>query len=109
MPTVNVTVQHEAGLHARPLAKFVKLAKSYDATIEVTNLTRSQGPVSGVSPVKLLLLAVVSGHELQISAKGPQADEALAALNTLVINNFEGDERGNVLDHRPGRDGQALV
>jgi phosphotransferase system HPr (HPr) family protein len=86
MPTVNVTVQHEAGLHARPLAK------SYDVTIEVTNLTRRQGPVSGVSPVKLLLLAVVSGHELQISAKGPQADEALAALNTLVINNFEGDE-----------------
>jgi phosphotransferase system HPr (HPr) family protein len=92
MSVVTVTVQHEAGLHARPLTKFVKCAKSYDATIEVTNLTRGKGPVNGVSPVKLMLLAVLQGHELQISADGPQADEALQALRALVVNNFEGGD-----------------
>lgn len=92
MSTVTVTVTHEAGLHARPLAKFVKLAKGYDAEIEVTNLTRGKGPVNGASPVKLMLLAVLQGHELEISAQGPQADEALQALETLVVNNFEGDD-----------------
>jgi phosphocarrier protein FPr len=92
MSVVTVTIHHDAGLHARPLAKFVKLAKQFDATIEVTNLTRGKGPVSGTSPVKLLLLAALQGHELQLVATGPQADEALRALQTLVINNFEGEE-----------------
>ena len=92
MSEVIVTIQHEAGLHARPLAKFVKVAKQYDATIEVTNLTRGKGPVNGASPVKLLLLAALQGHALQIVATGPQADEALMALQTLVMNNFEGEE-----------------
>lgn len=92
MSEVTVTIHHEAGLHARPLAKFVKLAKQFDAAIEVTNVTRGQGPVNAASPVKLLLLAALQGHELKISATGPQADEALHALQTLVINNFEGDE-----------------
>ncbi|CUS03746.2 protein of unknown function [Candidatus Promineifilum breve] len=89
MSEVTVTIHHEAGLHARPLAKFVKVAKQYDAAIEVTNLTRGKGPVNGASPVKLLLLAALQGHELKISAGGPQADEALQALQTLVANNFE--------------------
>lgn len=92
MSVVTVTIQHEAGLHARPLAKFIKVAKQFDAAIEVTNLTRGKGPVNGASPVKLLLLAALQGHELQIVATGPQADEALQALEKLVVNNFEGDE-----------------
>lgn len=94
MPTINVTVAHEAGLHARPLAKFVKVAKGFDASIEVTNLTRGKGPVNGASPVKLMLLAVLQGHEIGISAEGPEADEALQALRQLVESNFEeGEER----------------
>lgn len=43
MAETTLTVQHEAGLHARPLAQFVKLARQYDATVEVTNLTREKG------------------------------------------------------------------
>lgn len=92
MSEITVTIHHEAGLHARPLAKFVKLAKQFDAAIEVTNLTRGKGPVNGASPVKLLLLAALQGHELQIFASGPQADEALQALQTLVMNDFEDGE-----------------
>jgi phosphocarrier protein FPr len=89
MSEITVTIHHAAGLHARPLAKFVKVVKSYDAAIEVSNLTRGKGPVNGASPVKLLLLAALQGHELKIAAAGPQAEEALNALKALVENNFE--------------------
>lgn len=92
MPSTVVTVEHEAGLHARPLSKFVKLAKGFDAKIEVSNLTRGNGPANGTSPVKLMLLAVLQGHQIEISAEGPQADEALRALETLVTSNFEAGE-----------------
>ena len=89
MAEITLTVQHEAGLHARPLAKFVKLVRQYEATVEVTNLTRGKGPVNGTSPLKLMLLAVLQGHEININASGPQADEVVAALEALITSNFE--------------------
>lgn len=36
-----------------------------------------------------MLLAVLQGHEITISATGPQANEAVAALQALVERNFE--------------------
>lgn len=88
MAELTLTIHHEAGLHARPLAQFVKTAKAYDAKVSVTNLTRGKGPVDGTSPVKLMLLAVLNGHEIRVTAEGNQADEVLAALNELVESNF---------------------
>ncbi|GJM39793.1 MAG: phosphotransferase [Ardenticatenaceae bacterium] len=89
MAEITLTIQHEAGLHARPLAQFVKLARQYDATIEVTNLTREKGPANGTSPLKLMLLAILKGHEIKIYAAGPQAEEAVVALEALIERNFE--------------------
>lgn len=34
-------------MSAWPLAQFVKSVKEYDAEVQVTNLTRGKGPVSG--------------------------------------------------------------
>lgn len=89
MPEFRLTVQHEAGLHARPLALFVKTANEYDAEIEVTNLTRGEGPANGKSPLTLLTLAVTQGSEILVKAHGPQENEALEALLQLVESNFE--------------------
>ncbi len=89
MPEIILTVNHEAGLHARPLSQFVKVVKSYsDTIVEVTNLTSGKGPSNGASPVKLLLLAVLSGHQIKIHAEGPQAEKVLQALKKLVEYNF---------------------
>ncbi|MEZ4511234.1 MAG: HPr family phosphocarrier protein [Chloroflexota bacterium] len=88
MAEVILTVQHEAGLHARPLAQFVKAAKQFDAKIQVTSLTRGKGPVNGSSPLHLLLLAVLQGHQIKIEAVGPEAEEAVAALKALVEADF---------------------
>ena len=88
MAILKTTIQHEAGLHARPLAQFVKTVKEYDAKVQVTNITRGKGPVSGASPVKLLLLAVLKEHEVEIEASGPQAEEVLVALDALIQDNI---------------------
>ena len=84
MPKITLTVTHEAGLHARPLAQFVKTTKAYEAEVKVTNLDRGKGPVNGASPVHLLMLAVLSGQQIEVEATGPQADDVLAALKSLV-------------------------
>ena len=88
MPKRTLTINHDAGLHARPLAQFVKVVKEHEAAVQVTNLTRGKGPVNGASPVQLLLLAVLSGHQIEVDATGQQAEEVLAALEKLVEGNF---------------------
>ena len=88
MADVTLTINHDSGLHARPLAQFVETAQGFNVNIEVTNVTRGKGPVNGASPVQLMLLAVLKGHEIKISASGPEAEAALAALTDLVTRNF---------------------
>jgi phosphotransferase system HPr (HPr) family protein len=88
MPIITLTIEHEAGLHARPLARFVKTVNEFDAEVQVTNLTREKGPMNGASPLSLLLLAVLNGHQIEVEADGLQAEEVLKALEDLVNNNF---------------------
>lgn len=88
MPELIIRIQHPAGLHARPLAQFVKTVKSYDASIQVYNLTTGKGPANGASPVYLMLLTVLQGHEIRLVADGPQAQEALQGLKALIESNF---------------------
>ena len=91
MPKTTLTVNHEAGLHARPLSKFVQTTKDFDAEVQVANLTGGKGPVNGSSPLQLLLLAVLQGHEIEIETSGNQAEELLEALVELVNSNFGED------------------
>ncbi len=88
MPKATLTINHEAGLHARPLSLFVKKVNEFDAEVQVKNITTGKGPVNGASPLNLLLLAVLNGHQIEIETTGNQADSLLSALEELVKNNF---------------------
>jgi len=88
MPNVLLTINHEAGLHARPLSQFVKTVNEFDTEVQVKNVSREKGPVNGASPLSMLLLAVLDGHQIEVEATGPQAEEVLIALEELVSNNF---------------------
>lgn len=83
-----VTISHDSGLHARPLAIFVRAAKGFTANIWVENLTTGKGPSNGKSPLELLMLAAQRGHHLRIRAEGTQGAAALDALVKLVEHDF---------------------
>lgn len=89
MPETTLTVRHEAGLHARPLAAFVRVARGFETPIEVFNVTSGKGPADGKSPVALLLLSVLTGHEIRIVAEGEDAEAAVKELSSLVESDFE--------------------
>lgn len=80
-----VTIRNKRGLHARASAKFVTLASSFDAAVEVTKDGTS---VCGTSIMGLMMLAAAPGDEIAISAKGIGAEAALAALINLVEDKF---------------------
>ncbi len=81
-----VLICNTKGLHARASAKFVTLASKFDAEVEVT---RDDTTVNGISIMGLLTLGAGPGSEIEISAKGPAAQEALAALVDLVSRGFD--------------------
>ena len=83
-----VTLENAHGLHARPAARFVQTAASFQADIQVSNLTRNKGPVTARSLNALATLAAVHGDEIRITASGPQAEQSLTALEELVAQNF---------------------
>ena len=84
----SVILQNQHGLHARPAARFVQMAASFDADIQVYNESKKKGPVSAKSLNALATLGAVQGIEIEISATGPQAQEAVQALEKLVRDNF---------------------
>jgi phosphocarrier protein len=86
--TRSITIVNQRGLHARAAAKFVKLAGQFDAEITVS---RSGQEVSGLSIMGLMMFAAGPGSEIELSARGAQADEALDALQELVESRFGED------------------
>ena len=80
-----VTIVNAKGLHARAAAKLAKLAVTFKSEITVA---RGDNAVSARSIMGLMMLAAGKGAEIELSAKGPDAEEALAALAALVAGGF---------------------
>jgi phosphotransferase system HPr (HPr) family protein len=85
----NLKVVHEVGLHARPASLFVKTASSFQSDIEISNVTGGKGPVDAKSVLLVLTLGVEQDCEIEITANGPDEQEAIAALTELIQSNFD--------------------
>jgi phosphocarrier protein len=80
-----VKIANRQGLHARPAAEFVKLAKSFEAEILAT---KEELEVNGKSILGLMMLAAECGSELTIRADGDDADAAVERLCALIADGF---------------------
>lgn len=81
-------ITNQRGLHARASARFVEIAEKFDAVIRVS---KDGHIVGGDSIMGLMMLAASKGSEIHVSANGPQADEALSAIKSLVEMRFGED------------------
>lgn len=84
--STTVEVPNALGMHARPSAEFVKLAGRFAASISVA---KSGLSVNGKSIMGVLMLAAEQGSALTISARGDDAEQAVAALAALVMSGFD--------------------
>jgi len=76
-----VSIVHRQGLHARPAALFVQLAKRFASQVTVK---KGRKIVDGKSIMGLLTLAAGPGARVAITTDGPDAHEALHRLTELV-------------------------
>ena len=71
------TMLDPSGLHARPAARFVKVASRFTSRITVRHADRE---ADAKSLIALLTLAIRPASQISLVADGSDADAALAAL-----------------------------
>ncbi|MBI5461988.1 MAG: HPr family phosphocarrier protein [Gammaproteobacteria bacterium] len=82
----DIIIVNKLGLHARAAAKFVTLASQFESNIEVA---RNQHKVNGKSIMGVMMLAASKGSTLTISADGPDEENALQQIETLIQDRFQ--------------------
>ncbi len=78
-------IVNQRGLHARASAKFVQLVSGFQADIRVE---KDGVSVGGTSIMGLMMLAASPGCCIRVTATGPEAEQAMAALETLISSRF---------------------
>ena len=82
-----VLIRHHVGLHARPSVKLTKLAKTFAARVELA--MNEAGPwVDAKSIVKVMATKAPKGAFVFLRAQGHDAEDAIAALRSLIERHF---------------------
>jgi phosphotransferase system HPr (HPr) family protein len=81
-----VRLPADIDLHARPAARFVRTAMGFNATV---NVFADDRRADAKSLLAVLGLGARRGTTLRLSAEGPDADVALAALVNCVAGLVE--------------------
>lgn len=86
--TVNRTiiVSNPSGLHVRPCLAIVNTVRQFKAVVKIRN---GKQAADATSMLQLMTLAATQGTELSVSAKGPEAEQAVEALTELFASGFD--------------------
>ncbi len=93
----DAVVLNKTGLHARPAATFVDLAKRFKSSIKVRH---DSTVANGKSLLSLLQLGAENGAAIRVSAEGPDAEAALNTLQKAIASGL-GDEPEEQLPPAP--------
>ncbi len=80
-----VVVQNQVGLHARPATFFIQKANEYKSSIWVE---KDERKVNAKSLLGVLSLGITKGISISIIADGPDEEEAVSELVSLVSADF---------------------
>lgn len=79
-------IRNKLGLHLRPAGLLVKTANKYQSDIVVE---KDGVRVDGKSILAVTTLNTTRNSTITITARGPDADQALDELGRLINSNFE--------------------
>lgn len=83
-------ITNKKGLHARASRKLAELALTYETTR--ISVRRQEDEADARSLMDLMMLGAGIGDEVEIEARGPQAEEAMAAVEALIASKFHEGE-----------------
>ncbi len=83
-----LSIPNKLGLHARAAAKLVRLAASFESTVQLARAETPHKTADAKSIFNVLLLAASQGTSLVVSTEGADEEAALNALCELIENKF---------------------
>ena len=83
--TIETTIKHEVGLHARPAVLFVQAASKYQADVRVQYNGKE---ANGKSLLSILGLGIKKDAHITIQTEGKDSSKALQELQELIESNF---------------------
>ena len=86
MTEQTVIISNRAGIHARPAAILVGVAKDFKSSIY---LEKDNFRINGKSIMGIITLGAVYGMQLKIIAEGVDENEAVNAISRLLESKFE--------------------
>lgn len=86
--TSTAVIINRLGMHARPAMMFVETASTFNADVSVKRADQAE-IFDGKSIMQVMMLAATQGTEIVISAKGDDAEQAVARLMELVESKFD--------------------
>ncbi|MGH6949760.1 MAG: HPr family phosphocarrier protein [Vitreimonas sp.] len=85
-----VPITNVRGLHARASRKLAEIALGYDDTVIMVR--REDEEADARSLMDLMMLGAGIGTEVELDADGPQAEQALDAIEALIRAKFHEGE-----------------
>ena len=77
-----IVVRCESGLHNKQVTYFVQKANEYKSSVWLENDNRK---MNAKSLLGFMSLGIVTGTTVTLSAEGPDEEEAVNALETLLL------------------------
>ena len=79
-------IRNQYGIHARPAALIVNIASRYESDITIE---KDGNTVSAKSIMGLMTLEASCGSKLHFTAEGPDAEQVLDELESLINGKFD--------------------
>jgi phosphocarrier protein HPr len=83
-----ITIVNKLGIHARPAALFAKTANQFKSDVFVE---KDGETINAKSIMGLMMLAAGPGSKILVIAQGPDADDAVKAIEKLIVAKFNED------------------
>jgi phosphocarrier protein FPr len=92
--TQTFVLPNPLGIHARPAARLVNIASTYNTVITISKGAQT---ADATSINQLITLGARQGDTITVRARGPQAETALTAIAALLADNL-GDRQASAAD-----------
>ncbi|MGQ9659579.1 MAG: HPr family phosphocarrier protein [Thermochromatium sp.] len=78
-------IRNKLGLHARAAAKLVQCASRFESEVRIERHGQS---VNGKSIMGIMMLAASQGTKIMVEVTGADEQEAMAAIERLIVDRF---------------------
>lgn len=81
MLKLEIEITNPTGLHTRPGTEFVRLAKTFVSDVQIQ---KGDKTANAKSLVKVLKIGISQGDRIEITADGPDEEQALAGIRHYI-------------------------